>query len=366
MSATRKSTILIVDDGPTNLFVLGKILRSEKYETLFASNGIKALELARTELPDLILLDIMMPMMDGFEVCRRLKQDYITKDIPIIFISALHETSEKIKGFNIGGVDYITKPIQPKEVVARVAVHLGLKRSQEELTSANSAKDKLLAIIGHDLRGPLGSLIQALDMIIKLDDKLDKQKRLGMMTDLHKGAKRTFDLLENTLFWAHSQRGDIAYQPADLEVKTIVDDTIRTLSDLAQEKTIRLHSDVHETLAVHADKNMLTIVLRNLISNALKFTPESGEVKVTAIAEKEFMEISVVDNGVGVSTENRKKLFDLENHFTTFGTRNEKGSGLGLLLCKEFVEKNGGMIRMESLKKGGSAFKFTVPRNAAP
>ncbi len=362
MSATRKTSILIVDDGPTNLQVLGKILGSEKHEIFLASDGIKGLELAQAELPDLILLDILMPRMDGFEVCRRLKQEHITKDIPIIFISALHETSEKVKGFQIGGVDYITKPIQREEVIARVDVHLGLKRSQEELTNANATKDKLMAIIGHDLRGPLGSVIQALDMLIKLDGKLDKQKRLNMMTELHKGAKRAFTLLENTLFWARSQRGDIIYQPANLKLKVLVDDNIRSLSDLAQEKTIRLYTDIHKALTVYADKNMLTIILRNLISNALKFTPESGEIKVTAIAKKEFVEVTVVDNGVGVRTEDRDKLFNLENHFSTFGTRNEKGSGLGLPLCKEFVEKNGGKIRMESLKKGGCAFIFTVPQ----
>ncbi len=363
MSATRKSLILVVDDGPTNLHVLEKILKSKKYETLLASNGIEALELAQDELPDLILLDIMMPGMNGFEACQRLKQDPVTKDIPVIFISAIHEISEKVRGFKIGGVDYITKPIQREEVVARVDVHLGLKHSQEDLTNANAAKDKLLAIIGHDLRGPLGSLMQALDMLIKFDDQLNKQKRLNMMEELHKGAKRTFNLLENTLCWARSQRGDIMYRPANMKAKTIVDDNIRLLSELAQEKAICLHSDVDETLTVYTDKNMLTIVLRNLISNALKFTPDSGEVKVTASAKKEFVEIAVVDNGIGISAENQEKLFNLENHFTTFGTRNEKGSGLGLLLCKEFVEKNGGKIRLESLKRGGSAFKFTVPRN---
>ncbi len=361
MSATRKTSILIVDDGPTNLHVLGKILQLEKRKIFLASNGMEGLELAQAELPDLILLDIMMPEMDGFEVCRRLKQNPITKDIPIIFISAIHELSEKVKGFRIGGVDYITKPIQREEVIARVDVHLALKRSQEELINANAAKDKLLAIIGHDLRGPLGSLMQALDMLIKFDDQLDKQKRLDMIEELHKGAKRTFNLLENTLFWARSQRGEIICHSANLNVKTIVDDNIRLLSDLAQEKAIWLYSDVQEALTVYADKNILTIVLRNLISNALKFTPDSGEVKVTAIAKNKFVEIAVVDNGVGISPENQENLFNLENHFTTFGTRNEKGSGLGLLLCKEFVEKNGGEIRMESVKKGGSAFKFTVP-----
>jgi signal transduction histidine kinase len=361
MNATRTSSILIIDDGPTNLYFLDKILKSEKYETILASDGIKGLESAYAELPDLILLDIMMPDMDGFQVCQRLKQNSATKHIPVIFISAIHEISEKVKGFRIGGVDYITKPIQREEVIARVNVHLNLKRSQEELTNANAAKDKLMAIIGHDLRGPLGSLMQALDMLIKFDDQLDKQKRLEMMAELHNGAKRTFNLLENTLCWARSQRGDIIYQPVNLKVKAIVDDNIRLLSDLAEDKAIRLNFDIHKALSVYADKNMLTIVLRNLISNALKFTPESGEVKVTAITKKKFVEITVVDNGVGISAENRERLFDLENHFTTFGTRNETGSGLGLLLCKEFVEKNGGNIRMESVKKGGSAFKFTVP-----
>ncbi|MDM8540178.1 hybrid sensor histidine kinase/response regulator [Desulfococcaceae bacterium HSG9] len=361
MSAIKKSSILIIDDGLTNLHVLEKILRPEKYETILASDGFKGLELALEELPDLILLDIMMPGMNGFEVCKRLKQNPVTKDIPVIFISAIHELSEKVKGFQIGGVDYITKPIQREEVIARVDVHLNLKRSREELTNANAAKDKLMAVIGHDLRGPLGSLMQALDMLIKFDGQLNKQKRLDMLAELHNGAKRTFNLLENTLCWARSQSGDIIYQPENLKLKAIVDDNIQLFSDFAHEKAIQLNFDIDEALSIYADKNMLTVVLRNLISNALKFTPQSGEVKVTAIAKKEFVEITVVDNGVGIATENRKKLFDPGNHFTTYGTQNEKGTGLGLLLCKEFVEKNGGNIRVESVKKGGSAFKFTVP-----
>lgn len=361
MSAPYKASILIVDDKPTNLFVLGKILRPEKYKTFFASSGAKALELAREESPDLILLDIMMPQMDGFEVCQQLKKNPLTQKIPIIFISAVHETSEKVKGFNVGGVDFITKPIQPREVIARVDVHLGLKRSQEELTSAIAAKDKLLSIIGHDLRGPLGSIIQATDMLIKFDDKIEPYKRLKIIKELHKGAKRTYDLLENTLFWAYSQRGDILHQPTHLRVKAHVDETIQALADLALEKNIRLFADIPQDLTGYADKNMLLIVLRNLISNALKFTPEAGEIKITARPLGSFLEVAVIDNGVGVSAKNRKKLFDLENHFTTLGTHNEKGSGLGLLLCKEFVEKNGGEIRMENVKSGGSMFKFTVP-----
>ncbi|MCP4104286.1 MAG: hybrid sensor histidine kinase/response regulator [Desulfobacteraceae bacterium] len=365
MNNEKESFILIVDDNPKNLQVLGNILREKKHKTAIAKSGVQALKFVEKKLPDLILLDIMMPEMDGFETCQNLKGRSDTRNIPVIFISALSDTSEKLKGFQAGGVDYITKPFQQEEVFARVDAHLKLKHSQEDLRNANATKDKLFSIIGHDLRAPLGTLIQALEMMVDNPDMLDEKERLEIMNDLMISTKRAYNLLENLLYWARSQRGEIDYSPFDMEINTIVDDNIRLLSGIAKDKSVNLYSEIKEPVQVHCDADMITTVIRNLIANALKFTPESGEIRINAVLkedDKETVEVSVADNGVGIAKENMDKLFRSNEFFTTYGTKNEKGSGLGLMLCKEFVKKNRGKIWVESEQGKGSEFKFTLPK----
>jgi signal transduction histidine kinase len=361
MHKEQEPFILIVDDNPRNLQVLGNILREKRYKTAIAKSGLHALKLIDKKMPDLILLDIMMPEMDGFEVCRRLKRSDITKDIPIIFISALTEPAEKLRGFKLGGVDYITKPFHQEEVFARVDVHLKLKQSREELRAANAIKDKLFSIIAHDLKSPIATLSNALEMMVRRPNLFDEKRRLAFMSELMKSTKGAYDLLENLLYWARNQRGEIDYQPEILNLSPLIDANIRLLSGIATDKSIWLHSEIEESVTVYADQDMLTTLIRNLISNALKFTGESGEVSVSAVSGEDFVEISVSDNGVGIHAENMEKLFRPDEHFTTYGTRNEKGSGLGLMLCREFAEKNGGKIWAESEEGRGSTFKITLP-----
>ncbi len=363
MNNEKESFILIVDDNPKNLQVLGNILREKKHKTAIAKSGVQALKFVEKKLPDLILLDIMMPEMDGFETCQNLKSRNDTKNIPVIFISALTDTSEKLKGFQAGGVDYITKPFQQEEVFARVDAHLKLKHSQEDLRNANGTKDKLFSIIGHDLRAPLGTLIQALEMMVDNPEILDEKERQEIMNDLMKSTKRAYNLLENLLYWARSQRGEIGYSPLNMEINTIIDDNIRLLSGIAKDKAVNLYSEIKEQVQVYCDADMITTVVRNLISNALKFTSESGEIRVNAVSKDEAVEVSVADNGMGIAKENMDKLFRSNEFFTTYGTKNEKGSGLGLMLCREFVEKNSGKIWVESEQGKGSEFKFTLPKS---
>jgi len=353
--------ILIVDDSNANLQILGSILRKKDYRVGIAKNGPQALRFANKKPPDLILLDIMMPEMDGFEVCRDLKKEEKTKDIPVIFISALTDTAEKIKGFRSGGVDYITKPFHQEEIFARVDVHLKLKYSQEQLQTANLAKDKFFSIIAHDLRAPVGNLGNGLDLIVKKFGEYEDEKKLRLMNQLRHSAKRVCDLLENLLYWARSQRNEIDYRPENIDLRKIVEENIRLFSGIAKDKSVFLHSEISEDIPAYADADMAMLIVRNLISNALKFTDESGEIRVKAVSGGYFAEVSVADSGVGISKEDMKKLFNFNRHFTTYGTRNEKGSGLGLVLCNEFVRKNGGEIWVRSEDGEGSEFKFTLP-----
>ncbi|MDM8536769.1 hybrid sensor histidine kinase/response regulator [Desulfobacterales bacterium HSG17] len=362
------SSVLLVDDNSQNLQVLADILRNRNYKVATAKSGLKALKFISKKKPDLVLLDIMMPEIDGFEVCRRLKENHETNDIPIIFISALTSTDDKLKGFESGGVDYITKPFQKEEVLARVNAHLKLKQTQKALKTANErletaikTKDKLFSIIAHNLRGPIGSLSSALEMISEEPDILSNEESTDFFKNLSVSVNGAYNLLENLLRWSSSQRGTIKYKPVKIDLGMLVDKNIELLSGIAKEKEINLFSDIENSNIAYADEDMLMIVIQNLISNALKFTSESGEVKVSLSVKDNFFKISISDTGVGINEEDQEKLFRLDEHFTTYGTANEKGSGLGLLLCKEFIEKNNGEIWVNSKQGSGSIFTFLLP-----
>ncbi len=368
MTDTPPSTILIVDDNPHNLQVLANILREVGYRVATGKDGAKALAFVEKRRPDLILLDVMMPEMDGFEVCRRLKAGSATRDIPVLFISALTETADKVSGFEAGGLDYITKPFQKEEVLARVHAHLSLKHAREaleganrDLSRANATKDKLFSIIGHDLRGPLGSLIHLLEGMAENPDTLTPEEQSAVLKNLHVSAKGAYHLLENLLSWARSQRGDIQRNPSDLQLAELVNTNFRQLGGIARDKSITLRSAVADDITAHADADMVLLVIRNLVSNAIKFTPEGGEVAVSAAAGDSEVTVSVADTGVGIPEENRGLLFRPDTHLTTRGTHDEKGSGLGLMLCRDLVEQNGGAIRVDERPGGGSVFRFTLP-----
>ena len=193
------STILLVDDVAANLKLLGEILSTEGYKIRQVTSGLQALKVASIEKPDLILLDIMMPGMDGFEVCRQLKLNEGLKDIPVIFISALNDTENIVKALAAGGVDYINKPFQEQEVLARVRTHLKLRCQNRELFELNATKDRFFSIIAHDLRGPLGGFMGLTEIMADENQYFTAGERAEMMSDLRQSARNTFTLLENLL-----------------------------------------------------------------------------------------------------------------------------------------------------------------------
>ncbi len=367
MRKEKESFILIVDDNPKNLQILGNMLEEHHYKTAVAKDGRKALELAQKRLPDVILLDIMMPEMDGFVVCRQLKRDEATREIPVIFISALTETAEKLKGFHVGGVDYIMKPFQKEEVLARVQAHwelrrahLELQRLNQQLQEANAAKDKFFSIIAHDLRGPLGSLRNITQAVIEHLERYSKDKIIQLLMIQQDAAKNLLTLLENLLTWSRFQRGTIAYSPEHVNVERIVARNITLLTPNAEQKQITLKNSIAEDVPVSADLNMIDTVIRNLISNALKFTHAGGMIDVSTRKDEQYVEIAVADTGIGMSAEALLKLFRIDTKYSQTGTAGEKGTGLGLILCKEFIEKHGGRIRIESEVDKGTTFRFTL------
>ena len=291
-----------------------------------------------------------------------------TAHIPIIFLTARTQTEDIIHGFKVGGVDYITKPFNPEELIARVFTHLELKESKDiieeqnsHLMELNATKDKFFRIIGHDLKSVFNQLLGFSSLLIDSDADCSQKEVKEISSMLNKSAKNAFKLLENLLDWAQSQSGALTFQPEEINISEIIIENIGFLSEIANNKKIRLKVESTEEMVLKVDKNMISTVLRNLISNAIKFTQQNGEVIIKTKLVNKDLEVSVIDTGVGINKEDISRLFRLDIHHVTSGTDNETGTGLGLILCKEFVEKHSGRIWVESEAGKGSKFSFTIP-----
>ncbi len=359
------ANILIVDDIPANLKVLGEILKAEGYKVRPVPNGALALQVAEKEKPDLILLDIMMPDMDGYEVCRRMKANPQLCDIPIIFISALNETTDIVKALKSGGVDFVTKPFQAEEVSARVHTHVKLYRQSIELQKLNETKDKFFSIIAHDLRGPLGGFMSMTELLSEHMPDMETSEIQDYLGTLRDASGNLFRLLENLLQWSRLQQGTIQFNPETIHLQSIVEECVGLVQELAKNKGIEIALDIPGQLNVFADNNILQTIIRNLISNAVKFTPKGGSVRLSAkTSDTNSVEISIEDTGIGMSPEMIGSLFSPGARNGRAGTDGEPSTGLGLLLCKEFVEEHGGKIRVESEEGKGSVFSFVLPHHS--
>jgi signal transduction histidine kinase len=360
----RNFKILIVDDIPTNIQVLGSVLRKAGYEVAFTDNGQDAINKTKANQYDLILLDIMMPNMDGFEVCSVLKNSPESKEVPVIFLTAKTDSDSLIKAFELGAVDYLTKPFKASELLARVKTHITLKYTTEELIKSNAVKDKLFSIIAHDLRGPVGNLGAALEVLVENLESFDKEALSEILTDLKNSASRTNELLQSLLKWARSQNNTIEFLPAPQNLNSLIKENSDLLQGTASQKQISIATQSDDNIWVIADVNMLKTILRNLLSNAIKFSRTNSEIIVTAKKTGSFAKISVKDFGVGIKPENIEKLLTTGEYFSTFGTANEKGTGLGINLCKDFIERNGGEISIQSAEGKGTEVNFTLPLSA--
>jgi PAS domain S-box-containing protein len=247
------------------------------------------------------------------------------------------------------------------DITKRKTAEQKLKASEHRLKVANTTKDKLFSIIAHDLKSPLNSILGFSELLIKKTQTSDIEKTKKFATIINTSAKNNIHLLDNLLTWGKTQMEQIEFKPKNLVLQAIGEETLLVLNSSASLKNIKLISSLSDNIVAYADQEMLSLILRNLIQNAIKFTHSGGEVGISAVSKQDHIEISVTDNGIGITKENKKKLFGADVNFTMNGTENESGSGLGLMLCKEFVEKHGGKIWVESAVRKGSKFVFTLP-----
>lgn len=355
-----KDVILIVDDKPGNLKVAAGVLGGD-YTLSIANNGANALKLLENGRPDLILLDVMMPEMDGYEVCKKIKENEKTREIPIIFLTAKTEIEDIIKGFEFGAVDYITKPFHPTEMKVRVKNQLSLYHAQNEVKQINREKDKFLSIMAHDLKSPISTIV-GLSRLLKIEIE---EKNFDVMREyteyIHQASQKSIDLLNDLMAWVSSQTGRLEHKPEPLFLAELVHENLKLYTEAASQKSITLNTNIPSDIQVVADRAMLGTVLRNLIGNAIKFTFTNGTITLNSRIEKNETIISISDNGMGMKPEMVNNLFNLDKPTGRPGTNGEPSTGLGLTLCKEFVEKNGGEIWAESEEHKGSHFHFSVP-----
>ncbi len=240
-----------------------------------------------------------------------------------------------------------------------------IENKTKQLKTSNAAKDRFFSIISHDLRSPFNSMLGFSELLIENFDEYSSEQSKEFIVIMHKTMVNTFNLLENLLIWSHSQSDNLDFNPIEKELYWLSENSVELLQQTAKSKSIALINQIPEDIYLTVDENMFLTVIRNLISNAIKFTPKGGEIKIMArlvtINDLKNIEIVVEDNGVGISEEMQLKLFDISNNISTKGTEKERGTGLGLILCKEFVEKHDGKIWLESERNKGSRFCFTLP-----
>jgi len=370
--------ILIVDDEMVHLDAIIDVFEDMNcnYEVFSALNGKTALEIAKKEMPDIIVSDWEMPVMNGIELIKHLKSQAKTADISVIMCTGIMTTSENIEtALDVGAVDYIRKPIDKIELIARIKANLHLAEKYNEVKELNSeltkkyneikkldeAKDRIFSVISHDLRGPVGTLKSFVDLLLSSFRDYSMEQLEEFIEMISKQSGSVYSILENLLLWANSQRNNVIFRPVKQKINNAIVDNVSLLNPGAIKKQITIQNNIPESITATFDKDLISAVIRNLINNAIKFTKQGGTVSINIEKGEKFHTIIVSDTGVGISINKIGEIFDKVTYETTRGTDAEKGSGLGLKLCLEFVAMHKGKIWIESEVNVGSRFCFTLP-----
>jgi two-component system, sensor histidine kinase and response regulator len=367
--AVPEHRVLVVDDVPENLQVIGSMLDGTGIALSFATSGAQALRSVEVTRPDLVLLDVAMPDMDGYEVARRLHAMAPFADTPVIFLTARARPEDVVSGFRAGAVDYVTKPFNTAELIARVSTHLELKRSRdtivrqnEDLRSLNATKDRFLSIVAHDLKNPLHGIISLSELVLDMGGQIDEATR-GYVASMNATAKQMAKSLNDLLDWARVQRGAFEWKPEPFDLGSVVEESLLLMQSAAASKEVTVTSRVPKGERVHADPIMILTVVRNLLQNAVKYSPRGSEVTLgSERTDPDAVRVTVSDSGIGMSPTLVASLFLLDSRTSRPGTEGERGTGLGLKFCHEFLARHGSTLQVQSEEGKGTTFSFMLPR----
>lgn len=374
-SVSGKIKVLIVEDDFLISDEISRIIKKLGHQVMgTASNGAKAIEMIKGLKPDVIIMDIKMPKMNGLEVARKITDE--NGSAAIIILTA-HESHDLVEEASKSGVAaYLTKPPKAEEIERAIYIalarHRDLRESQRlikeleehkrQLAESNATKDRFFSILAHDMRNPVSALNTFSDYLNTNINEISADDLHQYLSVIHSTSKGLSDLLEELFLWASLRSNRYQYKPETISLNELVCSVISLLTTSSTQKNIALTSNIPPDLTFYADRNMIHTVVRNLVSNAIKFTPNNGQVTINANNSGEDVTINIIDTGIGISVSDMSRLFRIDEHFTTTGTVGETGSGLGLVLCKELVEKNKGKIWVESEEGVGSNFSFRIPK----
>ncbi len=377
-----KARVLIVDDMPANIEMLSELL-SHEYRVSVALNGFDAIELAKSSpMPDLILLDIMMPGIDGYQVCKILKENEDSRHIPVIFVTSRAEVQSEEKGFEFGAVDYVVKPFNPAVVLARVKTHIALynqtrllqnlikertaelEKAKNEAVMANKAKSNFLANMSHELRTPLNGIMGMTQILTNSD--LSKENR-EFLEYAHQSSTHMLDMVNDLLEISNVEAGKIKLSPRDFNVRSSLEGVVAHYSKRATEKGLKLTFNIEDDfpLNLNADITRIRQVLINLLNNAIQFTEQgSSEISVSSVADRHDtvkMYFTIADTGIGIAEDQHEKIFEPFTIGEDYMTKKYGGAGLGLSISKQIVTLMEGNLRFESSFCNKTVFSFLDP-----
>ncbi|WP_081431415.1 ATP-binding response regulator [Moorena bouillonii] len=416
-----QAEIMVVDDTPTNLQLLSSILIEQGYQVRSMIDGLLALESALCDPPDLILLDIIMPKIDGYEVCKQLKSNQKTQGVPVIFISALDETWDKVKAFAVGGADYITKPFQVEEVLARVENQLTLHKLQTQLIEQNQLlqqeirdrisaqaalealnqeletriqartvelrdyleqlrnlesqlrqsldrekevsdlKSRIIFTISHEYRTPLMTILSSVELLEKYRHKFTDSQQLKHFWRIQAAVKHMTTLVNDLLFINQAEFDRLEVKPVALNLVTFCQELVSPIQSSIGAKHSLIFSSARDWEPILGDPKILRQIITNLISNAIKYSPHGGTILVQLNGDEETVILQIIDQGIGIPKEDQPKLFESFSRASNVGII--PGTGLGLSIVKSCVDLHGGKIHLESEVGVGTTFTITLPKN---
>jgi signal transduction histidine kinase len=381
---TYNVSVLFVEDDHQIRETIEKILDRRIEQLYMAKNGVDGLELFKAYNPQIVITDIQMPQKNGLEMLKEIKE--INTKTKSVIMTAFTEPEYFIQAIELGVDGFIIKPIHLERLFATISkceeminteqklikYEQNILENNKLLNELNITKDRFFSIIAHDLKGPFSSLIGFSELLLNDYKNLSAEEIHDYHKMIYTTANNSHNLLENLLEWSRSQTGKITFNPTKINISQIVQNVADLLISSANEKNIVFLNEISPSVFAFADDNMVKTILRNLLNNAIKFTSKYGIIKLTSqqLQNKSIqtdtpnismIEVSVKDSGIGISTDNLNKLFKIDQKISTKGTNNEKGTGLGLIICKEFIDKNGGQITIESYEGKGTTLKFTLP-----
>jgi len=361
LNGVQPARILVVDDQPANIQIVGAVLGMLGHEIIPASDGATALKRVALRMPDLILLDLLMPGMDGCEVCRQLKLNGDWKDIPVIFLSAADDKDLIVRALNSGGVDYITKPFNQAELISRVRTQVALKTARDQLRKLAEDKDELLGILAHDLKNYLGGINMSASLMSGQIRSLNNERLTQLMDNMVRSSASAMAFVKEFLANSATDHGFIL-KPTVVNLTEIATAAVGQYQETSHRKKIEIQTEFPpEAVIARADVSALYQILDNLISNALKFSPPDKRIFISVRPAGNRAECAVRDEGPGFTAEDKAKMYRRYVRLSARPTGGEPSTGLGLSIVRKLVQGMGGELTCESIPEKGATFTVHLP-----